>query len=208
MYLRKPIRSVIPGVQGLVLGVLASTTTPLTGRGIAALLEGDAAQSGVSHVLGGLVESGLVNSEPAGRANLYTLNRHHVAAPAIEALGDLRGELLRRIREELSGWALVPVAAWLFGSTSRGEGNSRSDIDVLLVRSRDVDDDEWVAQIMRLAEKVTSWSGNPCEILDYSTDELDELVASADPLVDSLRSDAVELHGASPRDLLRPETVR
>lgn len=207
MFLRKPIRSVIPGVQGLVLGVLANTTTPLTGRAVAGLLEGDATSSGVSRVLGHLVESGLVSCEPAGRANLYALNRDHVAAAAILVLADLRGELLRRIRTELSSWAEPPVAAWMFGSASRDEGTAQSDIDILLVRSSGTVDEVWVTQTMALSEQVKSWSGNPCEILDYTTDEIEALVLAADPLITSLRSDAIEMAGESPRRLLRPVVV-
>ncbi len=204
MNLRKPIRSVIPGVQGLVLGVLANTTTPVTGRTVAGLLDGDATTSGVSRVLGQLVEAGLVTCEPAGRANLYALNRDHVAAPAIEALAGLRGELLTRIRSTLATWTQPPVAAWLFGSAARGEGTSVSDVDILLVRPDGSDrDDIWTTQTMRLVDQVRAWSGNACEIVDYTVRELRELVEGADPLVTSLRSDAVELAGEGPRSLLR-----
>ncbi len=203
MDLRVPIRSVIPGVQGLVLGVLASTTTPLTGRGVAALVAGDAGVSGVSRVLGQLVEAGLVICEPAGPANLYVLNRRHVAAEAIEALADLRGELLGRIRSALAGWDPSPVAAWLFGSMARGKGTGASDIDILLVRPDLADDDLWVDQTMALAADVQAWSGNACEILDYTEAELAGLVGVADPLISSLRDDAIELTGASPRRLLQ-----
>jgi predicted nucleotidyltransferase len=203
MDLRLPIRSVIPGVQGLVLGVLANTTTPLTGRAVAGLLDGDAAVSGVSRVLGQLVEAGLVTCEPAGRANLYALNRRHVAAAAIEGLAGQRDELLRRIRSFLAGWDPPLVAAWLFGSMARGDGSAASDIDILLVRPDTIDDDRWVAQTMALAAEVRAWSGNACEIVDVTEVELGRLVGAGDPLIAALRRDALELAGESPRRLLR-----
>jgi len=209
MYLHKPIRSVIPGVQGLVLGVLANTTAPLTGRAITGLLAGDATTSGVSTALGRLAAEGLVTCEPAGRANLYALNRNHVAAPAVEALADLRGELLRRISTAMAAWSQPAIAAWMFGSAARGEGTSASDIDILLVCPTEVDhDDVWITQTIGLAAQIQSWAGNSCEILEYTAEDLAALVAGDDPLVDSLRADAIELMGASPRSLLRPVVAK
>ena len=208
MELRDPIRSVIPGVQGMVLGILARTTTPLTGRAVAALLDGEAAVSGVHRALTQLVESGLVSRTPAGRAYLHELNREHLAAPSIESLADLRHQLVQRITTDIEAWDPPPVAAWLFGSTARAEGTSASDVDLLLVRPVPEDDERWTAQTLALAEHVRAWTGNACEIVEHSPVSLATLVTGGDPLIDSLRSDAIVLTGEHPRRLLQPEGSR
>ena len=83
-----PIRSVIPGVTGVILQVLARTEQPLTGVRIAELTDGRASRPGVNKALKALVASGVVGCQRAGAANLYRLNRQHVAADAVLATLD------------------------------------------------------------------------------------------------------------------------
>ena len=49
-----------------------------------------------------ITEEGLVHAEEAGNAYLYTFNRDHLAAPAVELLADIRSELERRLRAEIA----------------------------------------------------------------------------------------------------------
>ncbi|MHB1475788.1 MAG: nucleotidyltransferase domain-containing protein [Dermatophilaceae bacterium] len=72
--------------------------------------------------------------EAADGAHSYTLNRSHLAAPAVLALANLRQELLDRIRTEVSTWAVESEATWMFGSAARGDADADSDIDLLFVR--------------------------------------------------------------------------
>ena len=102
MDLTRPMHSVIPSVQGDVLAVLARTQQPLTGRGVAELIDGRASVSGVKVALRALVVSGLVTAEPHPPAMLYRLNRQHLAANSIEELANLRGRLLSAMRDALS----------------------------------------------------------------------------------------------------------
>jgi predicted nucleotidyltransferase len=201
MQFSEPISSVFPGLHGRVLSVLARTERPLTGRAVGSLLRIPASASGVQKVLDDLVRNGLVTSEPAGRAKLYTLNRDHVASHAIEELANLRDQLINRLTEEATGWEIPAAAVWLFGSTSRGEGGPDSDIDLVVVRPDKVDesDPQWLRQLETLAELVARWSGNPCEIVEYSAQELKRLVRRGERLVTELRRDAIPVAGTSPR---------
>jgi predicted nucleotidyltransferase len=205
MNLESPIESVIPGVKGQVLTVLARTAEPLTGNVIASLAGGRISQTGANLALKTLVSDGLVLSRPAGRANLYTLNRDHVAAAAVMELTELRNRLLARIGEQIATWKLQPFSAAMFGSVARGTAARRSDIDLLVIRPDEVDSDNeaWATQIMDLAVSVHAWSGNACEVLEYSQAEFADLVASGDTLVTNLRRDAVRLSGKSPRELTK-----
>ncbi|WP_328526322.1 nucleotidyltransferase domain-containing protein [Kribbella sp. NBC_00359] len=204
MQFPEPVSSVVPGLHGRVLGVLARTDRPLTGRAVAALLRAPASPSGVQKVLDDLVGNGVVMAEPAGRARLYTLNRDHVAYQAIDQLARLRELLLERIKAEAESWDLPAKAVWLFGSTARGQGGADSDLDLLIVRPDDVDesDPRWLEQVESLTAHASLWSGNSCEVVEYSAREVRELIRHGERLVTELRRDAVPIAGTSPQQTL------
>ena len=205
MNLSSPITSVIPGASGEVLVILARTSNELTGNGIAAVANGKVSQTGANKALKRLVADGLVVSRPAGKAILYALNRDHVAARSIIELSELRSALTNRIREQVTGWHVQPLAVALFGSTARGQGSGNGDIDLLVIRPDAIDDENsvWATQTMELTDAVQRWSGNSCEILEYAEGEFASLVRVGDTLVEQLRTDAVGLIGKSPGDLTR-----
>ena len=122
-----------------MLVALSRTTRPLTGSEIAKLVR-RGTRPGVQRALHRLVAHGLVNSQEAGRAILYVLNRDHLAFPAVESLAEMRSEFLRRMREAIAGWDVQPVHVALFGSAARGDGDVEADIDVLIVRPAEIED--------------------------------------------------------------------
>jgi predicted nucleotidyltransferase len=205
MRLSRPFASVCPGPRGAVLTVLARTESPLTGRTVASLVSPHASLRTVQLALDDLVAHGLIRRELAGNAHLYTLNREHLAAPAVIALVGLREEFFDRVRSTVGAWPEPVEAVWLFGSVARGEEDPDSDIDLLVVRSdrTDGDDPVWQRQLTDLAEQVHRWTGNSCEILELSHAELDAAVARGDRLSNDLRRDAVHIAGRSPREALQ-----
>jgi hypothetical protein len=212
MDLSNPIGSVIPTAHGAVLAVLARTTEPLSGRRVAALSDGKVGQWRANEVLRELTEAGVVLREQRPPANLYRLNRDHVAAAGITALADQWATLLRHMSEHIDGWSTPPVAACLFGSAARGEAGPASDIDVLLVTPADVAASEaieraWQEQVDRFTRNVWTWSGNTCEVLELTAAELGGAVARDDRLVRELRDDAIALAGQDIRSLLRPRVA-
>lgn len=194
MDLSSPIRSVIPSLHGDVLAVLARAGVPMSGRGVASLVEG-ASPSGVRLALNALVDAGLVMVEPHPPANLYTFNHRHLAAPAVAQLVMLRSSLVAALDERLGSWNPAAWGAWLFGSAARGDGSTSSDVDVLLVRpgSVDADDRAWVAQVDALVDDVRAWTGNACSVVEYSHAEFSLLMDSDERLASELRADGVEL---------------
>ena len=204
MDLSQPIRSVIPSASGPVLVALVRAGRPLSGRQIAALVDGEVGRSRVNSVLGELTESGLVLAEPQPPSVLYSFNRAHVAAPMVEALADLRGALIDRIRTEVAGWARPADAVWIFGSAARGDGSVSSDIDILVIRPirLHASDERWRAQVSDLSAKVRAWSGNACEVLELTRRELTGHVAKRSRLARELRRDAITVGGESPEAML------
>ncbi|MDW5597866.1 nucleotidyltransferase domain-containing protein [Conexibacter stalactiti] len=189
-----------------MLAVLAGTQRPLTGREVARLAR-RGSQRGVLVVLERLVVHGLVDRQEAGRALLFTLNREHVAAPAVETLADLRRELLARIGAVVAGWVLAPLHVSVFGSFARHEGDQRSDLDLLVVRRAAVAADEasWREQLDALADQVLRWSGNVASITEISEGDAGSLRQERPPIVEELLNDAIVLYGEPIQRLLRAE---
>ena len=85
---------------------------PLTGRDVARLA-GRGSEAGIRKALARLTSHGIIRAEEAGRALLHTLNRDHLAVPALEVLGVRELRRLRRERppivEDLHNEALTLV---------------------------------------------------------------------------------------------------
>lgn len=210
MDLGEPIRSVIPSAHGTVLTVLARTAAALNGRQVAALADGAVSAKGAYNALQQLVEAGIVLVEVRPREKLYTLNRRHLAAAAIEDLANLRSRLINALRAEIATWQPVPAGAWLFGSSARGDGDSTSDVDLLLVRPSRVAEDHlaWLEQGERLVDDVQGWTGNRCALIEYEEEELMDLMASDERLADELARDAISLSGRLDLSALRRGSTR
>lgn len=175
---------------------LTGTTMAMTGRQVA-MLTGRSSHSGVLRVLNRLAEQGLVDRVELNRALLFSLNRDHVAYPAVLALVSLRVAFEGRVVQELNTWQLEPIHASLFGSFARGDGDERSDIDLFMVRPSAVTDDDalWREQVDVLSNKIERWTGNRAAIHEVSEAELPRLRADEPPIVAELRDDAIVLSG-------------
>lgn len=194
MDLSSPIHSVIPNLQGDVLGVLARTERPLSGRAVAELLGGRGSVSGVAIALKRLVEAGVVTAEDNPPAVLYQLNRDHLAADAIIALGTMRERLIDMVRDTVSAWEPPAYGAWLFGSFARGEGGPGSDIDLLVVApDSEATSAQWQIQLRALSRSLRRATGNDCQILTLTSAEWEQRLTEESRLVHDLRRDGIAL---------------
>jgi predicted nucleotidyltransferase/predicted transcriptional regulator len=204
MLLGAPHLAVLSSAEGGVLAVLAGTERPLSGREVARI--GGQPRSTVARVLRRLVDHGVVEAREAGAgaALLYLLNREHLATEPLEVLITLRSRLIERIRGELTMWSLRPCHASLFGSAARGDGNTRSDIDLFLVRPMGVpaDDPSWREQLDRLATRIERWTGNRASLADVSLDDVARLARERPPIVRELEREAITLQGPPAHELL------
>lgn len=203
MDVARPYTAICPTLDAGVLSVLAGTTRPLTGREIARLL-GRRSHSGVLGTLNRLFEHGLVDREEAGRAFLFTLNREHLAAPAVELLAHMRSELFDRLCQAVDSWEIQPVHVSLFGLVARGEGDTSSDIDLFVVRQRGVERENplWREQLDLLARQVQRWTGNSAGIAEVGKEEIPRLREEEPPIVAELRADAITIAGNEAAALL------
>ncbi len=194
--LRRPLRVVTPTLDGDVLAVLARADKAFSNGEIASAIR-DVTKEGVRKALRRLVEQGIVESTRAGNALMYRLNRDHLAAPAIEALSNIRLQLIERLRETIGNWTIAPVAAAVFGSAARGDGDVSSDLDVLVIRPESVDaeDEKWREQLASLEQVATRWTGNDARVLEYGEDDLSRR-RRREPVVAAALDEGIELAGS------------
>lgn len=181
-----PITAVVPSLDGPVLTALATRTAPM---GLTAVhrASGRGSKSGVRSVLLRMVDEGLVQEVPGG----YVLNRDHLAAPAVELLAALHGELAGRIRAAVDEWPVPPTLVGLFGSAARRDGHASSDIDVLVV-SEDPDLDDRVDD---LAAQIRRWTGNRAHVIARTPKEIARLRRANEPILAEWTRDLLVLVG-------------
>ena len=181
-----PITTVIPSLDGPVLAALSATTTPMALATVHARA-GRGSKSGIRSVLVRMVAEGLVLDVPGG----YVLNRDHLAAPAIELLASLHGELVDRIRQAVEDWPVPPTVVGLFGSAARRDGDSHSDIDVLVVS----EDPQLAERVDALAVQIHRWTGNRAHVAGRTPTEVARLRRAGEPIVAEWTRDLVVVAG-------------
>jgi Nucleotidyltransferase domain len=193
-----PLRVVSPTLDGDVLIVLAGAEEEFSGRRIHRLV-GHGSEPGVRKAVERLVDQGIVLRRQAGRANLYRLNRQHVSSEAIELLAQARSQLISWLEEAIASWEILPRCAAVFGSVARGEAGPDSDLDLLVVRRSEIDEEDatWEDQLGSLQRSATAWTGNDARVVELGEGEL----AHAKPLLADVVAEGIALFGSF--DVLR-----
>jgi predicted nucleotidyltransferase len=177
---------VINTLDGPVLAVLAATSAPV-GVSEIARRAGRGTPQGVGKAVRGLVRSGLVLEVPGG----YLLNRDHLAAPAIEQLSSLNGELLSRIRNSAVHFSGEIELLGLFGSAARRDGDEKSDIDLLFISDDPLAEDF----AFELALDIQKWTGNEVQMIVRSSQELRKLEEVKEPIIENWRREMIVIAG-------------
>ncbi len=195
MDFRRPVEVLIPDAQGRVLGALARTTEELTLTTLADL-------SGVSlahaaRVVPRLVELGVVERRDVPPAVLVRLAPDNLAAQVLLSLADLRHTLLHELRRSARKLDPAPTNVTLFGSFARGDEDSASDIDVVVVRPSTISEDDaaWSESIAEWEDSVRRISGNAVNRIEVGEDEVPKLMRSRRPLWQAIRQEGVILQG-------------
>lgn len=196
-----PIRAVIPGAQGRVLEVLAQTTAELNLSTLARLAGVSLAQA--SRVMPGLVNLGLVERREIPPSSLFRLVRENVAAQAIIHLARSRDTALDRIGAAAADLPFSPVSVIVFGSFARGEADEHSDLDAIIVRPDDVDedDDAWAIAIERWRSDAQAITGNRIEILEVTDRDARTKLAGPAPLWRDVVRDGIVVDGLTIAEL-------
>jgi hypothetical protein len=202
----RPIEAIVPGAQGQVLAVLAETSTELNLRTIAQLAGVSQAQT--SRLLPDLVALGVVERREVPPASLFRLVPEHVASRALLALARSTDTVLDEMGRLAGALPQPPASVIVFGSFARREADLDSDIDVVVVRPTEVDedDDAWSASVEAWRRDVRRLAGNPVEVLEVSLDEAATKLGGRSPIWTDIRRDGRVAHGLT-IDELRAATV-
>jgi len=189
------VQAVIPGSQGRILGVLAETTAELNVRTIARLSGVSLAQA--SRVLPSLVELGLVERREAPPSALFRLVTENVAARFVCDLARVRQTVLEELGRKAAELSPSPVSVIVFGSLARGEADSKSDLDVVVVRRANIpeDQEEWTAAVERWRTDARRLAGNPVEVIEVSESEIARLLRGKKALWQDVARDGTVVFG-------------
>jgi len=191
----RPIEAIVPGAQGRVLAVLAETSAELNLRTIAQLAGISQAQA--SRLLPDLVALGVVERREVPPASLFRLVPEHVASRALLTLARSTDTVLDEMGRLANALPQPPVSVIVFGSFARREADTDSDIDVVVVRPAEVDedDDAWSASLEGWRLDVRRLAGNPVEVLEVSVDEAATKLGGRGQLWADIRRDGRLVHG-------------
>lgn len=109
----------------------------------------------------------------------FILNRDHLVYPAIEKLDGLYGRLRERITVAIRDWEGDAACAGLFGSAARRDGDSDSDIDLLLISGHS----DLADFSIQLSHQVERWTGNVCHIVALTPNELQRMKSADEPII-------------------------
>jgi hypothetical protein len=117
-----------------------------------------------------------------------------------------RDAVLDRIGAAAGQLPAPPLSVIVFGSFARGQAGTDSDLDVVIVRSDDIheDDDTWSVSIEEWRTQARAIAGNPVEILETSRAEAAARLAGKSTLWRDVARDGVVVHGLSIDDLRQP----
>lgn len=191
----RPLQTMIPGVQGRILAVLSETTAELNLRTIASIAKVSEAQA--SRVLPGLVAVGLVERREVPPSALFRLVRDHIAAGPVLALSRSRDRMIHEMRDIAKGLPASPASVIAFGSFARGEADTESDIDSLLVRPTGFDesDEAWATSVQQWIDRVGGVSGNRVEVLEVGANEVKARLDRGGSVWRDIERDGLVIHG-------------
>ena len=190
-----PLQTVVPGVQGRILAVLAETSAELNLRSIASIA--DVSEAQVSRLLTRLVAVGAVERREAPPSALFKLVRDHIAAGPILALSRSRDRMIHEMRQIAEGLPVSPASVIIFGSFARGEADAESDIDTLMIRPSGVSesDETWSASVQHWIERVGVVSGNRVEVLEADEVEVPARLDRGGSVWQDIERDGLIIHG-------------
>lgn len=196
MKFRKLLNEVFSGPSQIaVLRPLYLHKSGITGRETARLA-GISPKSALQ-ALSGLEQLKIVKRVIGGRDHHFTLNRENYIvkngiSPLLRAETDMLNRLLQLVKKEISPFSLSIV---LFGSVARGEENSSSDLDILIIPQDPASAKEINAKIVKLRIKSEEEYGVHISPMILTKEKLRKLAKSGSSVIESLRSDGVVIFG-------------
>jgi predicted nucleotidyltransferase len=140
---------------------------------------------------------GVVQRREVPPSSLFRLVPEHIASRAILALARSADTVLDEMGRLAGALPHPPVSVIVFGSFARREADTDSDIDAVIVRPLDLDeeDETWSASLETWRQAVRRLTGNPVEVLEVSADQAATKLGRHGPLWANIRRDGHVVHG-------------
>jgi len=194
----RPVESLVPGVQGRILSVLASTDAELTMRTVASLA--GASQNRTSELLSNLAALGVVERREAGSASMVRLSTTNLVGRWVRELASITDAVLVEMRRLASEITPQPQCLAVFGSFVRRVATGESDIDVVAIV------DEQAGQSRELSESLAGWcdrvaqlTGNTVSLLTVEDSQLVEWIGQGQPVWVKIVEEGEVLTGGWPQ---------
>ncbi|MFM8350152.1 MAG: nucleotidyltransferase domain-containing protein [Actinomycetales bacterium] len=203
MNLSAPIESLVPGLRGRVLTVLARSSRPIALRELSRRV-GTTGHSAVKRVLQDLSDEGMVRYALVSKAGqFFELNHDHFLVKHLLDIDHAKDTVLNVIRTQAALWPREPRAVVLFGSVATGQDTAASDIDVLVVCRTDKEPtDDWDRDWLRLVESVYELTGNSLNLVVFTASDWEKAKERSETLVNEVARDGVMVTGTSLRTLV------
>jgi len=150
-----------------------------------------------SRLLPALVDLGLIERREAPPSALFRFVPEHIAARAITALTRVRQTTLDELACTAATLIPLAISVIVFGSFARGDADAESDLDVIMVRSGDIDDDDalWRSAAETWRQKAQRLTGNRVEVIEVNEHEVRRLLHSGQPLWTDVQADGIVVFG-------------
>jgi uncharacterized protein len=185
-----------------LLRALVPLDRPVSGREAARL-------AGVSrNALGALDElssAGILNQGETTGQYLFTFNRRHHLAPAIERLFEAERHFTSTIFSRISeviGVAESVESALIFGSSARGDAEPESDLDLLVIVRGQEARDRVHSALVDLAPGLSSEFGVRLSPIVITLDQFRLQVEENDPFISEVQRDARHVIGRTVEELI------
>jgi predicted nucleotidyltransferase len=193
----RPIESLVPGVQGRILSVLAETDVELTMRAVASLA--GASQNRTSELLNDLAALGVVERRDAGNASLVRLSRANAAARWVRGLASIADTVLAEMSRSARRLSPQPKCLAVFGSFVRRVAARDSDIDVVAVVDEESSNSRELSEsLARWCDDIAQLTGNSISLVTVVDSNLIRWVHEGQPLWSAVVEDGEVLTGGWP----------
>lgn len=194
----EPATVLIPrGTANVLRALIGAGTAPTTIRQLSRAAQVSAPRG--AEIIERLVEHGLATVTKVGGAKLCRFNDAHLAAPLVTGLVELRYRMFEFLRAEIADWREQPLHASLFGSAARGDGDTVSDLDILLIHEDGAGPQDetsgWATQLAASRQRVLAATGNYVSWFEVSRSTLSQAITEKEPIIDKWRQDNVHLAG-------------
>jgi predicted nucleotidyltransferase len=150
---------------------------------------------GIQKALLRLGATGLVKVRAEPHATYYSANFEHVLGPVIEQSLTTREVIEQRMVDAALEIARPGLTVAVFGSYARDEAGPESDIDFVFVFPPGLSERERDDLIAEYTHLVTRWTGNKASVYDTTPEDIQRLVGTQDPIIQSWLRDARTLAG-------------